>query len=96
MLTLGKVEERLLSDINKDWWKLVVRYRLDEGSSAERFEAMMKFLDEEKERVKLKNSSINRSSGSGGGKAVTNCVVGSIVNPNSDKNNKADSSPYNG
>ena len=81
MLTLS-AWERLPSDVNKDWWKLIIENRLDEGSSAERFEVMMKFLDKEKERVECQTSSLNRSSGSGGGKAVTNCVVGLIITPN--------------
>ena len=96
MTYMGKIEERLPLTVITDWWKLVVRDKLDDGSSAELYKALMRFLDEEKERVELQTSSLNRSSGSGGGKAVTNCVVGSIVNPNNDRNNRADSSPYNG
>ena len=35
----------------------------------------------EKRRVELQTSSLNRSSGSGGGEAVTNCVLGSVMIP---------------
>ena len=75
---------------------MVIRDKHNDGSSAERYQALMRFLDGEKERVELQSSSLKRSSGSGGGKVVTNCVVGLIVNPNNDRNNRADSSPYNG
>ena len=61
---------------------MVIKNRLNDGSSADRFEALMKFLDEEKERVKFQTSSLKRSSGVGGGKAVTNCVVGLVITPN--------------
>ena len=32
---MGKIEERLPLSVSTDWWKLVIRYKLDEGSSAD-------------------------------------------------------------
>ena len=42
----------------------------------------MKFFDEEKDRVEMQTSSLNKSSGSGVVRTVTNYVTGSVEAPN--------------
>ena len=78
---MGKIEERLPLCVSTDWWKIVVKNNLDDGSSAERYKALMRFLDEEKERVERQTTSMNKISGPGVVKTVTNCVTGSISLP---------------
>ena len=78
---MGKIEERLPLWDSTDWWKIVVREKLDDGTSADRYKAFMKFLDEEKERVERQTTSLNKNSGAGAVKTVTNCVNGLIALP---------------
>ena len=73
---IGKIEKRLPLDISTDWCKVVIKKKLNEHSSLERFQALMKFLDESKERVEYQTTFSNDNIGTV--KTSTNCVNGSI------------------
>ena len=74
---MGKIEKRLPLNISTDWCKLVIKKKLNERSSLERFQALMKFLDESKERVEYQTTlSIDIV---GSVKTTTNCVSGSTT-----------------
>ena len=84
---MGKIEDKLPLAIGTDWWKEVVAQKLDECASLDRYKALMKFLDEAKERVERQTTSLNRNVGPGAAKAVTNCVTGSITLSSFARNN---------
>ena len=62
---MGKIEDKLPLSIGTDWWKEVVAQKLDECASLDRYKALMKFLDEAKERVERQTTSLNKNVGHG-------------------------------
>ena len=67
---MGKIEEELPQAIGNDWWKKVIKDKLDEETSEERYAALMLFLVEEKECVERQMLCLNRAVESGSPKKV--------------------------